>query len=496
LTRDAALSMPADEFRALGHALVDRIALTLETLRERPVMTGESADEWRALLGATKPLPREGTDAAALLDEAMALLLDRSTITGHPRFHGYIASSPAPIGMLAELLAAALNANVSLWRTAPAASEIEAQTMRWLAELVGLPEGSGGLLTSGGNAANTVALLAARHAAGEQARAVYASRETHGWLAKALRIAGLGDEAVRWIDVDDRQRVRVDALRARLDADRAQGVVPLMVIATAGTVSTGAVDPLRAIAALCRERGLWLHVDGAYGAPAAALLGDASLRARLDDAADDLAALGCADSLALDPHKWLYAPLEAGGLLLRDPDRLRTLFAQRPTYYASPSQQDDSEGIDFHELGPQNSRGFRALKVWLILRMAGRDGLARMIGDDIALAQRLHDAVRATPRLEAGPRGLSIATLRYRPEGWQGSDDELDALNRALLDALQRDGRAFLSPAVVDGRFWLRACIANFRTEAGDVDALPALVVELALRNPLRSPPGRTAAGT
>ncbi|MGA0610493.1 pyridoxal phosphate-dependent decarboxylase family protein [Caldimonas sp. KR1-144] len=478
MTRDAALAMPADEFRALGHALVERIAITLEGLRDRPVMPDATPAEVRALVGAANPLPRVGQDAAALLDEAMALLLERSPITGHPRFHGYIASSPAPIGMLAELLAAALNANVSLWRTAPVASEIEAQTLRWLAELVGLPEGAGGLLTSGGNSANTVALLAARHAAGDGARAIYASRETHGWLAKAVRIAGLGDDAVRWIETDERQRLHLDALRARLDGDRAQGIAPLTVIATAGTVSTGAVDPLRAMAALCRERGLWLHVDGAYGAPAACLLADATLRAWLGDAADDLAALGEADSLALDPHKWLYAPLEAGGLLLREPQRLRALFAQRPSYYAAPSQ-DDAEGIDFHELGPQNSRGFRALKVWLILRMAGRDGIAQMIADDIALAQRLHAAVCATPQLEAGPRGLSITTMRYRPADWRGSEDELDALNRALLDALQRDGRAFLSPAVVDGRFWLRACVANFRTEMRDVDALPALIMAI-----------------
>lgn len=475
-TRDAALEMTADEFRVLGHALVDRVAATLAQLRDRPVLPATTPDDVRSIVGSTHALPRSGSDAASLLDEAMHLLLDRSPITGHPRFHGYIASSPAPIGMLAELLAAALNANVSLWRTAPVASEIEAQTMRWLAELVGLPPGCGGLLTSGGNAANTIALLAARHAAGDGARAIYASRETHGWLAKAVRIAGLGDEAVRWIECDARQRLRVDALRARLDADRDAGVAPLMVVATAGTVSTGAVDPVRAMAALCRERGIWLHVDGAYGAPAACLLGEATLRARLGDAADDLAALAEADSLALDPHKWLYAPLEAGGLLLRDAQRLRALYSQRPPYYAAA---DDGDGIDFHELGPQNSRGFRALKVWLILRMAGRDGIAAMIGEDIALAQRLHAAVRATPRLEAGPRGLSIATLRYRPEGWRGSDAELDALNRALLDALQRDGRAFLSPAVVDGRCWLRACVANFRTEAHDMDALPGLVVEL-----------------
>ncbi|WP_353094558.1 aminotransferase class V-fold PLP-dependent enzyme, partial [Methylibium sp.] len=298
--------------------------------------------------------------------------------------------------------------------------------------------------------------------------AVYASTQTHAWLHKAVDIAGLGLQAVRWIPTDARQCLDVDALGARIEADLAAGVQPLMAVGTAGTVSTGAIDPLPAMAALCRRHGLWFHVDGAYGAPAACL-GDA--------APADLLGLREADSLALDPHKWLYAPIEAGCVLVREPRHLLDAFSQRPSYYGAPS---DDEGVNFHEFGPQNTRGFRALKVWLALRMAGRDGYRRMIGDDIALARRLRERVQATPRLEAGPGGLSITTLRYRPEP-RGAHDEaaLDALNRRLLERLQQDGRAWLSPAVVDGRFWLRACIVNFGTGAAEVDALPALVLEL-----------------
>ncbi|EWS52792.1 L-2,4-diaminobutyrate decarboxylase [Methylibium sp. T29] len=297
--------------------------------------------------------------------------------------------------------------------------------------------------------------------------AVYASTQTHAWLHKAVDIAGLGLQAVRWIPTDAEQRLDVGALAASIEADLAAGVQPLMAVGTAGTVSTGAIDPLPAMAALCSRHGLWFHVDGAYGAPAACLG---------EDAPADLPGLREADSLALDPHKWLYAPIEAGCVLVRDPRHLLDAFSQRPPYYGAPRVD---EGLNFHELGPQNTRGFRALKVWLALRMAGRDGYRQMIGDDIALARRLRERVQATPRLEAGPGSLSIATLRYRPDPREAHDEAaLDALNRRLLERLQHDGRAWLGPAVVDGRFWLRACIVNFGTGAAEVDALPALVLE------------------
>lgn len=482
-SRDAALAMPPERFRALGHALVDRLADELMRLPQRPVSTGETASAVRAALGAERGLPRHGAEAGALLDEAATLLFEHSTLSSHPRFHAYITASPAPIGVLAELLAATLNANVALWSAAPMASEIEAQTLRWLAELVGYPAGSGGLLTSGGNAANAIALqlalrarlprLAEQGLAGARL-AVYASEQAHGWLRKAVEQAGLGRQALRWIACDARQRLDLGALAAQIEADRAAGVQPLMAVGSAGTVGSGAVDPLAALAVLCRQQGLWCHVDGAYGAPAACLL-DAPEAVALGDAAPDLAALREADSLALDPHKWLYAPIEAGGLLVREPRRLAEAYGHHPPYYGAPA---GDEGLSFHAIGPQNTRGFRALKVWLALRMAGRDGYRQMIAGDIALARRLFERVRATPRLEAATRELSIATFRYRPPG---AHDEaaLDALNRALLARLQQDGRAWLSPAVVGGRFLLRACIVNFQTEAAHVDALPALVVEL-----------------
>ncbi len=485
--RIAALAMEPERFRALGHALVDRLTAELARLATRPVTPGETVAEVRHALDAARGLPAHGEDPAALLDQATSLLFEHSTLSSHPRFHGYIAASPAPIGMLSELLAAALNANVALWQAAPMASEIELQTVRWLADLVGYAAGNGGLLTSGGNAANGMALQLALRARlpdlreqglGTARCAVYASDQTHGWLPKALEQAGLGRRALRSIASDSQQRIDLDALARAIAADRAAGVQPLMLVGNAGSIATGAVDPLPALAALARREDLWFHVDGAYGAPAACLLGTPQAGLLGARAAADLPGLREADSLALDPHKWLYAPIEAGCLLVREPQRLRDSYGQRPSYYAAPAD-GESDAVDFHELGPQNTRGFRALKVWLALRMAGRDGYRQMIADDIALAQRLFDRVQATPGLEAATRGLSVTTWRCRPDG---VDDAaaLDGLNRKILAHVQRGGRSYLSPAVVDGRFLLRACVVNFHTGAADIDALPGLVLDAA----------------
>jgi len=481
--REVPLLMGAEEFRRTGHALVDTVAAFLESMAERPVTTGESPGEIRRALDAAAPLPDTGSDAATLLSDASRLLFDHSLLNGHPRFFGYITSSPAPIGMLAELLAAAVNANVGAWRLSPIASEIEAQTIRWIAELVGYPASCGGLLVSGGNMANMVGLYAARAAAAEwQVRAhgvaaggarplrVYASRETHTWLQKATDLSGLGTDSVRWIDVDEELRMDVAALRRAIERDRAAGDLPMMVVGTAGSVSTGAVDPLGEIAELCRDERIWFHVDGAYGAFAAAL----------PDAPAELRLLALADSVAMDPHKWLYAPLEAGCVLVRDAGRLRDAFAYHPPYY-----HFGEEATSYVDVGPQNSRGFRALKVWLALRQVGRQGYVRMIGDDIRLAHSLHDLVSSNPELEPFTLALSISTFRYVPRDLRGRLGEervqsyLDALNQELLERIQLSGEAFVSNAVIRDRYVLRACIVNFNTTFADVEALPGIVVRI-----------------
>jgi glutamate/tyrosine decarboxylase-like PLP-dependent enzyme len=479
----APVAMDAEALRRVGHLLVDEVAAFLESLPGRPVTRDESPAAVRALLGGEAALPEAGVSADALLAEAARLLFDHSLFNGHPRFFGYITSSPTPIGILGDFLAAAVNANLGGWRLAPLATEIEAQTVRWIAELVGFPRPCGGLFVSGGNMANMVALLAARvDRAGWPVRAegmrspagralrVYASSETHTWIQKAADLSGLGTDAIRWIAAGADQRLDVAALRLAIAADRAAGDHPMMVVGTAGSVSTGAVDPLREIAALCRDEGLWFHVDGAYGGLAAAVAGTP----------DDLGALALADSVAVDPHKWLYAPLEAACVLTRDPGALPRAFSYHPPYYRL-----DEEVINYVDFGPQNSRGFRALKVWLALRQVGRRGAVAMMSDDIALCRRLHARVGEHPELQAFTQELSISTFRYVPAELRGRaeslavDAELNELNTALLDRIQASGELFVSNAVVGGHYLLRACIVNFNTRAADVDAVPAIVARL-----------------
>jgi aromatic-L-amino-acid/L-tryptophan decarboxylase len=474
------LEMAPDEFRRVGHDLVDRIADFLGTLRRRPLTSGETPAEIRNLLGRAS-LPAAGSAASALLPDTARLLFDHSLFNGHPRFMGYITSSAAPLGVLAEMLAATVNPNVGGWELSPVASEIEAQTVRWVAELVGYAPGCGGLLVSGGNMANFVCFLAGRRAMlGESARAeglprdaalrVYTSAATHTWVQKACDLFGLGTDAIRWIPTDGSQRMRADLLRERIREDLAHGDRPIMVVGTAGSVSTGAVDPIRELAAICREHKLWFHVDGAYGAPAAVL----------PDAPDDLHALALADSLAVDPHKWLYAPIEAGCVLVREPHRLSEAFGYTPTYYRFDIEGEEPP-VNYYELGPQNSRGFRALKVWLGLRQAGREGYVRMIGDDCRLAESLYRHVAAHPELEAATLGLSIATFRYVPRDLRGAaaaEPYLNDLNETLLARLKLGGEVFVTNAVLDNRFLLRACIVNFRTTDADVAAIPAIVAD------------------
>jgi glutamate/tyrosine decarboxylase-like PLP-dependent enzyme len=283
-------------------------------------------------------------------------------------------------------------------------------------------------------------------------------------VQKAADLAGLGTDRIRWIGTDGQQRMRVDALEARIAADRDAGHLPFLVVAAAGTVGTGAVDPVPEIAAVARRHDLWLHVDGAYGAPAASL----------PEAPAALHALGEADSVALDPHKWLYCPLEAGCTLVRDARHLPDAFSFHPDYYRFDSSEQEPR-INYYEHGPQNSRGFRALKVWLALGCIGRQAYMERFRADIALARRLYDAAERHPELQACTQSLSITTFRYRPPGVgedAGSEDHLNRLNEALVAALQREGRVFVSNAVVDGRYVLRACIVNFRTRDEDIDTL------------------------
>jgi aromatic-L-amino-acid/L-tryptophan decarboxylase len=479
--RTVPIEMNPGAFRTIGHHLVDRIADLLDSLPEHPVTTGEAPPDIRKALDASRLLPDIGTDPAQLMNHATDLLFDHSLFNSHPRFWGYITSAAAPIGILGDLLASAINQNTGAWFLSPMASEIEAQTVRWIAELLGFPTDCGGLLVSGGNMANIVCFLAARqakagwdvrviglHGSKAQQLRIYCSKETHTWVQKAADMTGIGTNNIRWIPTDKELRMDIEILRDQIRADKKTGEQPFIVIGTAGSVSTGAIDDLAEILKICREEELWFHVDGAYG----------GFAAMLPDASPELRALSQADSVAVDPHKWLYAPLEAGCALVRDPEKLREAFAYHPPYY-----HFGVEAINYLDYGPQNSRGFRALKVWLALQQAGRKGYEQMLADDIQLAKTLHELVAQELELEAFTYSLSITTFRYVPSDLKITSDSveeyLNQLNTELLTRLQNSGEAYLSNAVIDGKFTLRACIVNFRTSLADIEALPEIVLRI-----------------
>ena len=479
--RTAPIEMKADEFRAIGHHLVDRIADFLDSLPTRPVTKGEAPPAIRAALDSNRVIPDLGTDPAKLVDRAADLLFDHSLFNSHPRFWGYVTAPAAPIGLLGDLLASAVNQNTGAWFLSPMASEIEAQTVRWIAQLLGYPTTCGGILVSGGNMANIVCFLAARQAkAGWDVRAeglhggkaqrlrVYCSKETHTWIQKAADMSGMGTDNIRWIPTRKDLSMDTVQLQNQIRADKEAGERPFIVIGTAGSVSTGAIDPLAEIAKICREEDLWFHVDGAYG----------GFAAMLPDSSSNLRALSEADSVAVDPHKWLYAPLEAGCALVRDPEKLRQAFSYHPPYY-----HFGVEAINYFDYGPQNSRGFRALKVWLALQQVGRKGYEQMLSDDIRLAKALYELVAKQPELQAFTHSLSITTFRYIPSdlksGSEKIEEYLNQLNTELLTRLQNSGEAYISNAVIDGKFALRACIVNFRTSLADIEALPEIVLRI-----------------
>jgi glutamate/tyrosine decarboxylase-like PLP-dependent enzyme len=482
LTPVTDLAWDADRARDFGGRIIEIWAELIERLPSMPVGTHATAAEVRAAV--TRPVPDEPLPVEELIAALRTLTFENATYTGHPAFMAYISGAGTVPAAAADLLAAALNQNLGGWRLSPGATEIELHLGRWFAGRLGLPEGAGGYVTSGGAMAAFVALKAARDAkAGWAIRdlgtragpplTIYASAQVHDVNTRAADMLGLGRDAVRVVPCDDQLRMRVDALRSAIARDVRTGHTPIAVVATAGTVSTGAIDPLDEIADVCAQFGLWLHVDGAYGGVAA-----------LTDALRPLfRGIERADSVALDPHKWLYTPHSGGAIVVRDMRSLADAFAIEPSYV-----HDDKEltgrGVDFYTLGPQFSRGFHALKIWVSLLAHGWSAYERRIAHDVALAKYLYERTAASPDLEpVGPAPeLSIACFRYVPRELRGdptAEPYLNKLNERLMAELQLGGRVFPSNAVLDGRFALRACIVNFRTEAVDIDTLIAQSVEI-----------------
>lgn len=478
------IEMTPEYFRKIGHDLVDRVADFLAEVPDLPVAPDTTPAQLRDML-VDQSLAEKGGDAGEELSRMADLLFANTCLNAHPRMWGYITGSPSPIGALADLLAAAANPNVAGWNGAPLATEIESQAISWISEIVDFSNSCGGILTSGGNMANFAALLAARRAKADwdirqdglagRNLTIYATGETHAWVDKAADLFGLGTGAIRRVATDGDLRMDVSDLERFVAADKERGLEPFCVVGSAGTTATGSVDPLPAIAEVCRAHDLWFHVDGCYGAPA--ILSDA--------APADLAGMAEADSLAVDAHKWLYVPLEAGCTLVRDGRWLTETFATNPSYYTM-AEAGQEQVIDYYAMGPQNSRGFRALKVWLTLQQMGRSGYAQAVSRNIEQARIMFDAVGAADDFEAVSCRLSITTFRYVPADLAGRtgepdiDDYLNDLNAALMTKVQRSGDLYLSNAVVDGRHLLRACIVNFRTTDEDARSVPERVRRLA----------------
>jgi len=447
------LSLPPDEMRRLGYRVVDRIVDHLERLGEQPPIRVGDAHALRAAIGG--PPPEAPGDPDAALDVLFEQVLPFVQRPDHPRFFARIGSPSNFASVLADTAAAGYNVFAGSWTGGSGPATVELVVLDWLREWCGLPVGTEGVLVSGGSVASLVALAAARTARfGERAPAeaiAYTSDQGHASVARALRVLGFEREQLRVIAADADFRLPVGELRAAVEADRAAGRVPFCVAATAGTTSTGAVDPLPALADLCAEHGMWLHVDGAYGAPA--VLTDAGRAA--------LAGLDRADSLVLDPHKWLFQPYEIGCVLLRDGTLLERTFALSGVYLRDTVGGEVSE-VNFRDRSVQLTRGARALKLWLSVRVFGVAAFRDAVARGIALAEHAESVLRARPGWEVvTPAQLAIVCFRR-----DGDDDE----QTRIAEAMVADGFAAPSTTELAGRVALRLCTINPRTTFEDVE--------------------------
>lgn len=452
------LEISAEQFRQLADRITEVAANYLHTLDSRPIAPATTGEESARLFESS--LPEQGLGDKALNE--LSAVIDSSRAQ-NARFFGYVLGSGEPVGAAADLLASVLNQNVTAWRSGPAAVMIEKTVVGWLAEAIGC-RGFRGYLTGGGSSANLMGLAMARekiapaNELGAHANlAVYASEEIHMSIPKSIALLGIGRENLRLIPTDSSLRMDLAALEAKIVIDKRMGKTPMAVVASAGTVKTGAIDPLRKIAEIAKRRGTWFHIDGAYGALAAIA------------EPEKFGGIALADSISLDPHKWLYQPLDCGCLLYRDAHAGEKAFSQSGDY-ARTLTNDPIEGFAFFEESLELSRRFRALKLWLSFRYHGLGAFRESIAKDLRQARRLCESIRKEPRLEVVAAGeLSAVCFRYRGTGAL-SEDELNRLNIELLKRLLKRGRVYLSNASIGGKFCLRACIVNHRTKDSDVD--------------------------
>ncbi len=467
---------PADwnKFRTLGHRMLDDMIDHLASLRTQPAWQAMPPEVRASFEG---PLPLEPEGAEQVYREFAERVLPYPVGNLHPRFWGWVQGTGTPLAMLAEMLAAGMNAHLAGFNQAPAL--VELQVLDWLRQLMGMPEGTSGILLSGGSMANIIGLTVARNArAGFDVRArglqgldtprltVYCSTETHGWVQKAAELLGLGHAALRRIPVDHAYHLDLEQLRGAISADRRDGCRPFCVVGSAGTVNTGAIDDLEGLADLCREEQLWFHVDGAFGALARLSPEHATLVRGMERA----------DSLAFDLHKWMYLPFEVACTLVRDAEAHRATFAVTPSYLASTSRGVNAGGHVFADRGVELTRSFKALKVWMSLKAHGVRAFGRLIAQNVAQARYLAELIEKHPDLELlAPVPLNVVCFRYAPDSL--SEETLNWINQELLLRIQESGIAVPSGTVLGGRYALRVAIVNHRSRREDFDALVSAVL-------------------
>ncbi|MBI5601607.1 MAG: amino acid decarboxylase [Gemmatimonadetes bacterium] len=465
-----------NEFRVLAHRMVDDSLEFLRTLPDRPAWTPLPADVRAAL--ASERVPHEPQGEAPVYEEFLARVLPWSNGSRSPQFFGWVQGNGTPLGMMADMLASGMNAHMAGFNDAPRV--VEERVIGWLAELMGFPATSGGLLMSGGTMANYLGLAVARHAkAGYDVRThgalggprltVYASTEIHSWAHKCLELLGLGHASLRRVAVDDDFRIDVAALRATIAADRAAGLRPICIIGTAGTVNSGATDDLGALADLAADEDLWFHVDGAFGA-----------LARLSPTlAPVVHGMERADSLAFDLHKWGFLPFEIACVLVRDAEAQRAAFSLTPSYLRDEGRGVIAGGLTFADRGPELTRGFKALKAWMSFKAHGVDAIGAVIEQNVMQARAFAERIAQVPSVEiSAPVALNIAVWRWVPRGF--SDAQCDALNRELLLRIQESGLAVPSGSMVKGRYVIRTCITNHRTRWQDLERFADGIAPLA----------------
>lgn len=454
------LELPLETMRELGYRAVDALVDRYRTLPDDPAWKGGS----RAEIDARMPLaerPRAAPrDPHEVLDRAVNQILPEAARIDHPRFFAFIPSAPVWGAVLGHVLATGFNVFQGTWLASAGPSRVEVQVTDWFRRWLEMPEGAGGVLTSGGSVANLMAVVMARELAGNPERpVVYLSDQGHASLRRGSRLAGIPAEGIRTLPTDDSLRISPAAVGRAIDEDRERGRTPILICANGGATNTGRVDPLDELADVARDRGVRLHVDAAYGG--FAVLTDRGRRA--------LAGIGRADTVTLDPHKWLFQPFECGGLMARDPAELVRVFGERADYLQDTELGDTQ--VNFGDRGVQLSRSFRALGIWMTLEMCGLDALRRGIAHGMDLAERAQGRIESSAELRLlSAASLGIVLYRWDPGGM--APGQVDRANRRIQEQIVQSGLAMVSSTRLDGRYALRLCILNFRTGWDDVEAV------------------------